>query len=398
MTGDRSYDFIFQAGHSTPITNLFDSEEFKLDSPSGLSTFSSGGLDSLAGTIERLEKTTDDVCLVSHQSQPGTIRTQKSLYEALNRYYPKRVSHYSFGCNLHGKRAVEETQRTRAFLYTSIAFALSFAYSQGNFFVYENGVTSINFSRRQDLINARASRTTHPKTIYLLQKLFNVINGRRIEIKIPFLWKTKGEVFQSLIESKHPELIPSSVSCSRTFQNLEQATHCGTCFQCIDRRIAAYSAHSEDLDGSGIYANDIITKTIKSGESKTTLVDYLRQAKNFASWNIDYFYKEILSELTDLSDCLPDCKDEMEVTEFVWNLCQRHGKQVQMALCRMRDVHDNPYSDLEKDSLLHLVFAGREHLKEPIDRLVEAIIKLISPAIPQMFRKKAPDDENDLKY
>ena len=49
MTGDRSYDFIFQAGHSTPITNLFDSEEFKLDSPSGLSIILfSGGLDSLA--------------------------------------------------------------------------------------------------------------------------------------------------------------------------------------------------------------------------------------------------------------------------------------------------------------------------------------------------------------
>lgn len=397
MTGDRSYDFVFQAGHSTPPTSLFDREEFKLDAPNGLSIILfSGGLDSLAGTIERLEKSDDNVCLVSHQSQPGTKKTQNRLYEALNRHYPRRVSHYSFGCNLHGIRAVEETQRTRSFLYTSIAFALSYAYSQEHIFVYENGVTSINFSRRQDLANARASRTTHPKTISLLQNLFNIISNKPLEIRSPFLWKTKADVFQSLTQSKHPELIPSSVSCSKTFQNLEQATHCGTCFQCIDRRIAAYAANSEELDESGIYSSDMITNAIENGESKTTLVDYIRQAKNFASWNIDRFYKEILSELADLVDCLPDCKDEMEVNEYVWNLCQRHGQQVQKALCRIREIHDNPYANLKKDSLLYLVFTGREHLKEPIDRLVETIINLVSPAIPQMFRKKAPDDENDL--
>lgn len=291
---------------------------------------------------------------------------------------------------------MEETQRTRTFLYSSIAFALSSAYSQEKLFVYENGVTSINFSRRQDLANARASRTTHPKTISLLQNLFNVISDKPIEVRAPFLWKTKADIFQSLMESKHPELISSSVSCSKTFQNLEQATHCGTCFQCIDRRIAAYAANSEEFDEAGIYSSDMISNTIENCESKTTLVDYIRQAKNFASWNIDRFYKEMLSELTNLSDYLPDCKGEMEVTEHVWNLCHRHGQQVQNALRRIREIHDNPYSNLKKDSLLYLVFTGREHLKEPIDRLVEAIINVVSPAIPQMFRKKAPDDENDL--
>jgi hypothetical protein len=78
MTGDRSYEFVFQAGHSTPPTSLFDSKEFKLDPPNGLSIILfSGGLDSLAGTIERLEKSDDNVCLVSHQSQPGTKKNPK---------------------------------------------------------------------------------------------------------------------------------------------------------------------------------------------------------------------------------------------------------------------------------------------------------------------------------
>jgi hypothetical protein len=46
-----------------------------------------------------------------------------------------------------------------------------------------------------------------------------------------------------------------------TFQNLGNATHCGTGFQCIDRRLAAYASDCNDMDGLGIYAQDFITAT-----------------------------------------------------------------------------------------------------------------------------------------
>jgi hypothetical protein len=73
MTGDRSFKFAFQPGHSTPPTSLFDSKEFALDPSHKYSIMLfSGGMDSMAGALEMLDKTEDRLCLVSHQSQPGT--------------------------------------------------------------------------------------------------------------------------------------------------------------------------------------------------------------------------------------------------------------------------------------------------------------------------------------
>jgi len=397
MTGDRDYHFTFQPGHSTHPTSLFDSEHFELDPISDLSVILfSGGLDSLAGTIQRLETTDDHVCLVSHQSQMGTKRTQDRLFDALSNHYPGRVKHYRFRCHLRGVRAAEETQRTRAFLFASIASAIAHTFGQDRFFVYENGITGMNFARREDLSNARATRTTHPQTIYRLREFFSLVLDRPMTIESPFLWNTKTDIVQYIKDGPHPELLPSSVSCSRTFQNLGQATHCGGCSQCVDRRIAVYAAKAENLDEAGIYAQDIIARTISNGETKTTAVDYLRQAKSFGTWNIDHFYQEMLSELSELVEYLPDSTDETNAVERIWNLCKRHGDQVALGMHRMREVHeDDLYQQLEVDSLLELI-SVREYLRNPVERLVASIGSLVVNAVPKMFSVQPPLNEPDL--
>lgn len=397
VTGDREYRFDFHPGHSTSPTSLFDREEFSVAVKKDVSVILfSGGLDSLAGVLERLLNTDDQLCLVSHQSlQPSIIRTQERLVETLKSRYPDRIYHYRFKCSLKGIRAPEETQRSRSFLYTSIAFALAYAYNQSRFYVYENGVTSINFARREDLANARSSRTTHPQTIALLQDFFSLFSDEAVSIEIPFLWKTKTDVFESIKASGHAELIPSAVSCNKTFQGTVLTTHCGQCFQCVDRRIAAYASGSEGFDDSGTYAANFISETMDCGDTRTTVVDYLRQARNFASWNVDYFYEKMMNGLSELIDSIPNCNDDIEVVERVWDLCNRHGKQVFNAIKRMRDIHDDLHQPIEDDSLLKTV-DEREYLKEPIDRLVAAIVEKVSDAIPSMFRLNQPKNENDL--
>jgi len=140
-TGDRDYAFMLQSRYRTPVTSLFDQEDFRIESQQKTSVvLFSGGLDSLAGAFEPLETTDHHVCLVSHRSQPGVMRTQDGLVRALKQQprYAGRISHYLFLCPLTGIRAPEESQRTRAFLDTSIAFALCSALCQDEFFVYEN--------------------------------------------------------------------------------------------------------------------------------------------------------------------------------------------------------------------------------------------------------------------
>ena len=46
--------------------------------------------------------------------------------------------------------------------------------------------------------------------------------------------------------------------------------------------------------------------------------------------------------------------------------------------------------------MLHLVFSEREHLKSSINRLIKTITEKVSLAVPKMYRKKLPEDENDL--
>ena len=396
MTGDREYRFSFQPGHSTTRADMFDDEQFRLESPQGLEVaLFSGGIDSLAGVLNRLETTKQQVCLVSHQSQPGTVRTQRQLVEALKSHYPGRVSHYKFECHLKGIRAVEETQRSRAFLYTSIAFAIAHAYSQESFSVYENGITSINFPRRADLAEARASRTTHPRTIFHLQQLFSLFDEREMQVRLPFLWNTKTDVLALLRTGQHPELLPSSVSCSKTFENLGQATHCGGCSQCVDRRFASYAAKADDIDGSGIYANDIVTSAISDREVRTTVLDYVRQAKDFSKGNDDRLFMELATELSDVVDYLPDGGGEYEQLRLVLDLCRRHGDQVALAMKRMRDEHDDLYSEVPRDSLLGLI-SDREYMKDPVALLVDRLCELLNPAIGRMFGPNPPRDEADL--
>jgi hypothetical protein len=103
MTGDWDFTFIFQSGHCTPATSLFDRGDFRIEPHQRTSiVLFSGGLDSLAGAIERLETCNDQVCLVSHRSQPGTIRTQDGLVQALGQQprYKSRISHYPQHCLL----------------------------------------------------------------------------------------------------------------------------------------------------------------------------------------------------------------------------------------------------------------------------------------------------------
>lgn len=396
MTGDAKFDFIFEPGHSTPPTSLFDRPDFTICAGKAgvrVSLFS-GGLDSLCGALDLLGTDKSKVILVSHQSQSGTIRTQRSLVAALQRSYPDRLLHYKFECTLRGIRAREETQRTRSFLYTSIAYAIASAYGQNTFFVYENGVTSINLHRREDQANARTSRTTHPQTIGKIAHLFSLVGDRIFTIELPYLWHTKADVIEKLT-IRSPELISSAVSCSRTFQTQGVASHCGRCFQCIDRRIAAHAIESENYDHRGLYTVDVIADDVDDGEARTTLVDYVRQAISLSSNSVDRFEDKYLTELAELLDYIDGAPSDAEKVHKLWQLLQRHGTQVKRALARMRDLYDDLSRPVPPNSLLGIMSA-REYLKPEPLRLADNIAKVITPALGDMFAREKPKNEPDL--
>jgi DpnII restriction endonuclease/queuosine biosynthesis protein QueC len=395
MSGDREYEFDFQAGHSTPAGTLFDSAQ-ALPAPSGpvdVSLFS-GGIDSLSGVFELAAQSQALVCLVSHESQVGTIRTQRRLYEALERKLPGRLQRYGFRCTLHDLRAEEETQRTRMFLYGSIAASLAHSFSQSRFFVFENGVTAINVPRRQDLMNARATRTTHPQTLALMEEFLSLIWENPFRIEMPYQWHTKGDILKKLVEHGGHDLISSSVSCSRTFQNTGDATHCGACSQCIERRLASYAMSVDDVDDVGIYSRDFISRPIEEGETRTMLIDYIRLANSLAGANFDAFAREHINELAEVAPAFRG-RSPYEVTERMWELLRRHGEQIMIGVRRIRDIHDRPDRAVPAGSLLEII-SSREYLRDPVGRFVEDVTRRLMEGIPLAFKTVPPRDEPDL--
>lgn len=396
MSGDHEYHFDFSPGHSTPPTSLFDQKECNIvPHKSPCVILFSGGLDSLAGVIEQLRTTKNTLYLVSHESgQPSVKRTQQTLVKNLKESYPNRIQHYSFNCGLSGSPAKDETQRTRAFLYCSIACALLKRFGINSFFIYENGVTSLNFPRRQDAMNARASRTTHPKVLSLMSHLFCKIVDKEVTIENPFWNQTKTDIFTILNKDRiGRNLINSAVSCSRGSRNRNSATHCGQCFQCVDRRFAAYAAGLQDVDNEGIYSMNICADTIAE-ETKTVVLDYIRQAMKFRNQTEDDFVGSMFSDFTEILEYMP-VRDENAAASAIYKMCQTHGEQVMRALDKIFQEQNDLEQPVKNDSLVQLI-NSREHLKENPKRLAKRIENVLANSIPIAFQKEKPKNEGVL--
>jgi 7-cyano-7-deazaguanine synthase in queuosine biosynthesis len=365
MSGDHSYKFNFYKATEDFPTSIFDNEKFEINCPEKLKVaLFSGGIDSLAGAIEILETTDSEICLVSHQSgQPGTIMTQRTIFEELKKLYPNRCTHYKFHCSLHGIQARDESQRTRSFLYCSTAFAIAKTYKQNGIYVFENGITSLNFAETQDLMNARSSRTTHPQTLSKLAELFTLIAEEDFHINNPYLFKTKTEVVEVIKAYDKLDFLDNSVSCSVTRNKERNTTHCGKCSQCIDRRFAVYAAAVENEDENGIYSFDFLRDDLLEDNIKKRFTDYIRLANTWAKQDIDSWWDERSLEILEIIDYIGGDSDTDKM-KLLYELCFKHSQNIEKAMKRMRDLYDSPLSPVRPNSFFNLIIGPREYLKE----------------------------------
>ena len=394
VTGDRSWDFFFESGHSTDSTGLFDMKGYDLSEsiPESEVALFSGGADSLAGVLQLLQEQDYPVALVSHQSSPQATKTQRALVQALKAQFGGRIYHFQFETNIKGQRPVEETQRTRAFLFCAIGFALAFSLKKTELKVFENGITSINLHRREDLMNARASRTTHPKAISLIQDFLGIILGNEFKISLPLLSKTKTDVI-NIIVGAAPGLLSSTVSCTRpSFEKESTTTHCGTCFQCVDRRLAVYAQDGPGVDLDATYSFDI-TETM-GPNVKTIAVDFIRQALSFLREGPEILYDKYAVEVTEIIDYIPYGTTETDKIDWLWNLFRRHAKSVRDGIEKMRSLHDDVFaSPPKRGSFLYMV-ANRDYIYTDEKLLLENIACLVN-SFGEMFVTDKPNNERD---
>lgn len=348
----------------------------------------SGGLDSLAGVLEKLRIECRKVITVSHKSNNNTIHLQKELIKRLNTDYNNKILPHSFSC--HNKKivSVEETQRTRMFLFSAIAFSICQCYDKHQFYIYENGVTSLNFPVQGDVMNARASRTTHPKTLGLLKKFYNFFDDQFVFV-VPYYKKTKEDIIKVFQQIQRQDLLASAVSCSSTRRN-NMFQHCGCCSQCIDRRFAFFAAELTAFDC--IYEEDFIHK-IKDQETKQRLYQQMRFAsrKDFTTAN-DMIIK-FPTETMEAIEYWP-CDNPEDSLNEIFELLSKYSDSALRAAKQMQLYYDDLRIPIEEDSFLKII-ADREYLQTPFEMRIKEIDDKLSRSLPLLFNTEKPKNEND---
>lgn len=399
MTGDRSYSFVFEKS----VLGLLPKEEYKqlaifnkeTDRIGGSENVDvmlfSGGLDSLAGVVERLNTVLDKkLLIVSHRANNSVTHTQKNVIKYLNEKYPNRLIDYGFQCNNRRMVSKEETQRTRMFLFSTIAFSICHSIGKQKFYIYENGITSINLPIQTDVINARASRTTHPMTLGLMNKIFRFFDDGFC-VEAPYFNKTKEDIVKKISDFGEKNLIASAVSCSSTRNKPGMAPHCGCCSQCIDRRFAMYAAHLEEIDAT--YAHNFIMSN-PGKETVQRLYNTLRLACMEEYNSPMELYRKYPQEITSLLRFWPRDNAEDSLDE-IYDLFVRYGDSILRATTNMRMKHDNLREKVERYSFLDMV-NNREYLRTPMEIRVAEIDKILKHNIPIMFHTDKPKNENDM--
>lgn len=249
----------------------------------------SGGLDSLIGVINELERLEDNKkgLLISHYdgTSPGTNSDQERLNKYLASKYPNKFNWVQEAVSLSPSDETgveisrEPSFRSRSLLFASIGiFCLQKVPNCNVLIIPENGTISLNYPLTPSRSSTLSTRTTHPYYIDSLNR-FLLKLGFTTQVRNPYEALTKGELVNACIKpSVFSGIYAESVSCGKRGRkmNWDIATgtrHCGVCMPCIYRRAAL---NKIGLDNQ-LYGTDIFStlKELKDIPDMPALIDFL---------------------------------------------------------------------------------------------------------------------------
>ena len=140
---------------------------------------------------------------------------------------------------------------------------------------FENGVISLHLPISAHALGSRATRSTHPRVLDGLTKLFSQLLGEPFEVDNPFFWKTKADIVESIVRHGHGDLIAYTRSCANTRDQTKIHPHCGCCSQCIDRRFSTLAAAPDCLDPDTDYRIDLLQGPRDPYEQISMLASYV---------------------------------------------------------------------------------------------------------------------------
>lgn len=290
VSGDE-WSFEFQPDRSAKPhrpRGLFSTTDL-FDSPPVASLYS-GGLDSAAGLACRLSSS------VRKPHLPIVVRHRSDIARNATLQLGKLSDHFGVKLNpvvpvmsmIPPKKLVaheELSQRARGFLFVSVGGVIAGTTGANELELYESGIGAVNAPLLAGMEGSQATRGTHPRFLKLMSQLLGLVFGRQIDVTLPFLESTKGDVVKHLCGNALSEVARQTVSCAHFPVRLEkggQCRSCGVCPACLFRRVALNTAGIHE-DRSR-YQHDLLDpRTSQLGPKKLRyLLAYLRQVDSLS--------------------------------------------------------------------------------------------------------------------
>jgi 7-cyano-7-deazaguanine synthase in queuosine biosynthesis len=287
----------------------------------------SGGLDSLCAAVEAAEMNGKHPLLLGHSPAFNVRSRQTELVKALRDRFRNGWQYPFIGAAIHrvGPDPSDYTERTRAFLFASLGAVIADGPGLNEVCLADNGVVSLNLHINDQLLAARASRSTHPKFIRLFNNLSKIVLPNAPKVTNPLWSRTRPETINILKDVHALNLIEETNSCSHGRYLTKLQSHCGTCSQCIDRRFATLAAGVEEYDPPERYKVDIFKQPIDGWRDRTMALSYVRFATAIENLNETQLFSKY-SELYDSID--PNDANNKLVAEALIGLLKRHSQSV----------------------------------------------------------------------
>lgn len=251
----------------------------------------SGGLDSEAGAIYVAHVLQRSMVLVKHDSNPKYFEQHRDLAADLaRRFGPRRSQYIPVRINKSSDLTVEPIQRSRSFLFGTLAVILAAYLNRPRILFFENGVVSVNLPLATQVVGARATRTTHPRTLALMSDFFSLVLERPLAVENPFALWTKKQVVELIAQYGYADMIRSTTSCAHPRLASRERPHCGVCSQCIDRRFAIVAAGLQHADPVGQYEVELIRGPRPNPRDQTMVAVYVETALQMTQWSQSEFF------------------------------------------------------------------------------------------------------------
>jgi 7-cyano-7-deazaguanine synthase in queuosine biosynthesis len=354
----------------------------------------SGGLDSLAGAVQRASQK-KGLVLVSHRPVAAQSKRQRELFKALRNTYSVPMIHVPVWLNKDGSKGKEHTQRTRSFLYATLGAIVAHSVKAKGLSFFENGIVSLNFPVADEALRARASRTTHPLALAYFSDFFRLVLDRQFTVDNPFIFKTKTEIVSLIAKNGGGHLIGLTCSCSHQMFVPKTQLHCGACSQCIDRRIAALGAGAAAQDPETDYRADVFTGARADGYDRNMGINYVRHGMELCRASHEQLAVQFNLEISRAIRPFPNPRAAAE--KFI-KMHERHGQIVSSVLKEQLKAHLDDVAEcrLPESSLLAM-FAGQQHKQSLWKLYADRIASLLADGLPRACTSEDPKNEPRLQ-